>query len=323
MTEIKKIIAGAGGGGGGGGSVQQNVVVQQNIVAPTRTPVRDADNLSSKQYAKILDLICEGEIEGFPSARDYTRDTTNYNNALLKDIFFNGTPILRSGADVTNIQATDYNFSNMTVTPRYGTQAQSYIGGFEQVEQEVSVNLQVKNVTSVTKQITDTNVDAVRVTITVPRLERYTNEGDVLGTSVSLSIQIQYDGGGFTTVKDDTISGRTADQYQRDYIIPISGSFPVDIRVVRNTGDPGDTQTVNDTYWTSYTEIIYEKLAYPNSALIAHRFDSAQFGSIPRRSYRIRGRKIKIPSNGTVDQTNGRIVYSGTWNGTFTAAQWT
>lgn len=322
MIEDKKIIAGAGGRGGGG-STTQNVTVQQNIVAPTRTPVRDADNLSSKQYAKILDLICEGEIEGFPSARSYTRDTDNYNKALLKDIYFNGTPILRSGADVTNLQSTDYNFSSITVSPRYGTQAQSYIGGFEQVEQEINVNLEVKNVTSVTRQITDTNVDAVRVTITIPRLEQYTNEGDVKGTSVSLSFQVQYDGGGFTTVKEDTISGRTADQYQRDYILELNGAFPVDIRVVRNTGDSTDSNIINPSYWTSYTEITYQKLAYPNSAIIGHRFDSAQFGSIPQRSYRIRGRKIKIPSNGTVDQANGRIAYSGTWNGTFTAAQWT
>ena len=324
MTEAKKIIAGAGGGGGGGGGSQTQVVnVQQTIVAPTRTPTRDADNLSSKQYAKILDLLCEGEIEGFPSARLFTRDSDNYNKALLKDIYFNGTPILRSGADVTNVQSTDYNFANMTVTPRYGTQSQAYIAGFEQVEQEVSVNLEVKNVTSVTKQITDENVDAVRVTITIPRLERYTNEGDVRGDSVQLSFQVQYDGGGFTTVKTDSISGRTADQYQRDYIFELNGSFPVDIRVVRDTGDFNDNNRVGQTYWTSYTEITYQKLAYPNSALLAHRFDSSQFGSIPKRSYRIRGRKIKIPSNGTVDQTNGRISYSGTWNGTFTAAQWT
>lgn len=321
MTKDKKLIVGAGGGGGGGGGGQ--TVVQQTIVAPTRTPVRDADNLSSKQYAKILDLLGEGEIEGFPSARAYTRDTADYNKALLKDIYFNNTPILRSGADVTNLQDTDYNFINMTVTPRYGTQNQSYISGFEDIEEELSVNQQVKKVASVTKQITDTNVDAIRVTLTVPRLEQYTDEGDVKGSSISLSIQLQYDGAGFNTVKTDTITGRTADQFQRDYIVDIDGAFPVDVRVVRNTDDSTDTNLLNDLYWTSYTEIIYQKLSYPNSVVIGHRFDSSQFGSIPKRSYRIRGKKVKIPNNGTVDQDNGRIVYSGTWNGTFGAAQWT
>jgi predicted phage tail protein len=36
----------------------------------------------------------------------------------------------------------------------------------------------------------------------------------------------------------------------------------------------------------------------------------------------IRGIKIRIPSNATVDQTTGALVYTGIWNGTFGAAQW-
>jgi predicted phage tail protein len=63
------------------------------------------------------------------------------------------------------------------------------------------------------------------------RLERGTAEGDVLGTSVTISIQLQYNGGGYTTVKTDTISGRTADKYERDYLVDINGAFPVDLRV--------------------------------------------------------------------------------------------
>ena len=75
----------------------------------------------------------------------------------------------------------------------------------------------------------------------------------------------------------------------------------------------------------AYTEIIDEKFRYPNSALVGLRFDSRQFGSIPSRKYLIRGIKVKIPSNATVDTTThlGRITYSGVWDGTFSAATWT
>ena len=52
-------------------------------------------------------------------------------------------------------------------------------------------------------------------------------------------------------------------------------------------------------------------------------WSAEQFSSIPTRAYQIRGRKVQIPSNGTVDPANGRITYSGTWNGTFQAARWT
>lgn len=316
---MTKRIAGAGGGGGGGQTVVQQTV---QVNATSRTPIRDADNLASKAYARILDLISEGEIEGFPSARAYTRGTSTYNVALLKDVYLTDTPVLRSGADPTAPQASDYNFSGVTVEARYGTQAQDYVTGFDAVEDEQSVNTKVTTAAPVTRQITDSNANAVRVTITFPRLEQYTNEGDIRGTSVSLSIQIQYNGGGFTTVKTDTITGRTADQYQRDYLVDISGAFPVDVRVVRNTADSGDTNLQNEIYWSSYTELVYTKLRYPNSALVGIRFDAEQFTSVPARTYRIRGIKVALPNNATVDATNGRVTYAGAWTGTFGAAQW-
>jgi predicted phage tail protein len=317
---MSELIRGAGGGGGGGGGT---TVVQQTVVAPTRTPVRDPDTLASKQYATFVDLLSEGEIEGFPSAAAYARDSADYNRALLKDVFLNGTQILRQGADATNPQTADYNFQNVTLQTRYGTQAQTYIPGFSDIERESSVQVKVEQATPITRTITDTTVDAVRVTITVPRLEQYTDEGDVRGTNLNLRIQVQYNGGGYTTVIDDTIAGRTADQYQKDYKVSFTGAFPVDVRVVRVTADSVDTNLLNDFYWSSYTEITEQKLRYPNSALVAMRLDAEQFSSIPNRSYRIRGMKVQIPSNGTVNQTTGAISYAGAWNGTFGAAVWT
>lgn len=436
---MSKKIVGAGGGGGQSQNVNVNQTVQ--VYAASRTPIREADNLASKSFARILDLISEGEIEGFPSARDYTRGTTEYNNSILKDIYLSNTPILRSGADAANPQGSDFNYKNVTVTPRYGTQNQDYIPGFGAIEEEKSVQLVIRNGTgdsvtyshstqrendsrtgtfvtgvtdaealtisvvyswsgdtagslsqtlsvydssdtlvgsqtgtgasgtftldltglsrtetfyfvmsaasthgsyaertaggsiswnyqnedvstqTVTRTITDTNVDSARVTITVPRLELYAGNGDIRGNSVQLGIDVQYNGGGFTRVKTDTITGRTADQYQRDYILEFDGAFPVDIRVTRLTADPNEN-SISDIVWSSYTEIINKKLAYPNSALIALRFDAEEFNSVPARTYRIRGIKVALPNNASVDPDNGRVTYEGVWTGTFGAAQW-
>ena len=76
MTDNPKIIRGAGGGPPPPSAPPQ----------PTRTP----DTLHSRQFATILDLISEGEIEGFATASKagLTKGTTAYNNAALKDIFF-------------------------------------------------------------------------------------------------------------------------------------------------------------------------------------------------------------------------------------------
>jgi predicted phage tail protein len=54
--------------------------------------------------------------------------------------------------------------------------------------------------------------------------------------SFRLQIQIQYNGGGFSTVIDDTISGRTGDPYQKAYLVNLGRPFPVDVRMVRITG---------------------------------------------------------------------------------------
>ena len=291
-----EFIQGAGGGGGSGGK-------DGGGGGQSHTPTEQDDSLQSVQYANVLDLLSEGEIAGLDNG---------YNS-----IYLDGTPVQSgSGAD---------NFTGYTIATRNGTQAQSAItnlsGG---TESEKAVNVEAKYGVPVTRSITDTDVDRVRVTIQVPALQVIEDDGDIIGNSVSISIQVQYNSGGYTTVISDTISGKTTNRYQRDYIIPLTGAFPVDVRVVRDSADSGSARNQNLTFWYSYTEIIDEKFRYPNTALVGLRFDSRQFNSIPSRKYLIRGIKVQLPSNATVDTTNylGRVTYSGVWDGTFGAATW-
>jgi hypothetical protein len=283
-------IYGAGGGGGGKGQSQP---------AP-RTPTTEADSLNSKQYAQVLDLISEGEIEGLKNGH--------------QSIFIDNTPL-------QNANGT-YNFQNVTIATRNGTQDQAYIPGTSDVEDEKAVGVEVRYASPIVRSITDVNVNAARITITVPQLQTFTNEGDVLGSQVGLRIYVQYNGGGYNLAVTDTINGRTGDAYQRDYLINLASVYPIDIKIERDRPDSTDPKVVNAFVWTSYTEIIYAKLRYPNSALVWLRVDAEQFNRIPSRSYLIRGIKVIIPSNATVDSTTGRLIYSGIWDGTFGAAQW-
>ena len=286
------VIRGAGGGGGGkaGGSSQS-------------TPTEEADTLQSIQFASVLDVISEGEIDGIEGGN--------------KGIFLDGTP-------VEDANGND-NFKGFTISSKNGTQSQSYIPNLAGGESEKSVGVAVTNGNPITRTVTDSDVDRVRVTIQVPALQVIETDGDIRGTSVQISIQLQYNGGGYTTVKTDTISGKTSDSYLRDYMLTLTGAFPVDIRVIRNTADSTSTRLSNSTNWFSYTEIIDEKLRFPNTALTFLKFDSRQFRNIPARKYLVRGVKVKIPHNATVDTTThiGRITYSGLFNGTLGAATWT
>ena len=289
-----------------------------------RTPTRTADSLASTQYATFLDLVSEGEIEGFPSAAGLTKGTTVYNIAALKDIYLNKTAVLRADADPSNVQLADYTVKNVTIEPRYGTQTQTYIQGYGDISEPVTVNQEVEQATPITQTVSDVSVNGIIVTITVPALQKFETNGDILGSSFTFTIALSYNGGGFTTVATETISGRTGDAYQRDYRIDFTTGWTgsVAIRLTRITADSADPATTANAFiWAYYQEIVYQKLTYPNSAIIALKFDSQQFTSLPSRAYRIRGIKVRVPTGVTVDQTNGRIIYPGgyTFNGTLTA----
>jgi len=303
---------------------------EAEIAARPRVPVRTADTLASSQYATFIDLLSEGEIEGFPSAAGLTKNTAAYDLAALKDIYLNKVAILSASADLANVQSTDYNHKDIKIDLRYGTQSQSYFNGYGEISDPVQVNQEVQFALPITQTISDSSTDGVIITISIPRMEEYNSLGDVLGSSFGFKIQIKYFGDAtFTDLKVDTITGRTADSYQRDYRVDFKASptFPIDIRLSRTTADSTDPSlVVNSFFFAYYQEVIYQKLRYPNSALAAIRFDAENYSSIPSRSYRVRGIKVKIPTGVTVDQTNGRIIYPSPYvfNGTFAATKaWT
>ena len=322
MMEDKKIIRGSGGGGGGSPPPPPQ---------PTRTP----DTLHSKQFATFLDLISEGEIEGSASASKAgitDKTSTAYRNSYLKDVFLNDTPVLKSTASSSSPADNDFNFKNVTFKSRFGTANQTKISGIESSSSVIPVSTTVTKDNPVTRQITNTNVDRIKVTITFPQIQVATDQGDLLGDTVQFKISVQYNSGGFTDVHTDTVTGRTADAYQKDFSVEITGAFPVDIRVTRITDDSTSSSTINSFQWTSFAEIIDDASTYANSAYNAIRLDSQLFSSIPSRKYRIRGIKVRIPGAGanssgtpTVDNATGRIIYPDGYifNGVMGAATYT
>tara|TARA_R100000773_G_scaffold7824_3_gene7709 strand:+ start:1849 stop:5748 length:3900 start_codon:yes stop_codon:yes gene_type:complete len=321
MTDRRKIIRGSKGGGG--------------QPAPPPQPTRTPDTLHSKQFATFLDLISEGEIEGSASASKEgitDKNSAAYRNAYLKDVFLNNTPILQASASSSSPAENDFNFQNVTFNSRFGTADQPKIDGIEGSSSVTPVGVTVTQSSPVTRQVVNTDVDRVKLTITFPQIQIATDTGDLLGDTVEFKISVQYNSGGFTDVHTDTVTGRTADTYQKDFSIKITGSFPVDIRVTRITEDSTTSSTINSFQWTSLTEIIDDASTYANSAYNSIRLDSQQFSSIPSRKFRIRGIKVRIPGAGasssgtpTVDLQTGRIQYPTGYifNGVMGAAVWT
>ena len=104
-----------------------------------RAAVEDPDSLQSHQYAKVVDLISEGEIGGLVDG--------------LRSVYLNDTPII--SADGTA------NFTGVEVDYRNGTNTQSMLPGFSDVENETQVSVEVKHGAPIVRSITG-DVDAAR-----------------------------------------------------------------------------------------------------------------------------------------------------------------
>jgi predicted phage tail protein len=294
--------------------------------------LRNGDAVESKQAVNIIEAISEGEIEGFPSAAGLTKGTDAYNRAALMDVYLGKTPVVRASANPNNILDSDFNFQRIRFEPRFGTANQTSIKAISEIETEESVGVAITNAQSATRTITQSDIDAIRITIRFDSLIFINPEdGENLGSTAAIFIVITENDGTTTTFNETTnpelrTRGKSRNAYSRDYKINLreNTSFPIQLTVGRSSPDNSTTSRTNTFSWTSFTKIIDEQRPYPDIAHLYLRFDAQQFPRIPRRMYKIRGVKIKIPHNATVDQTNGRLVYTGTFNGTLTTTKhWT
>jgi predicted phage tail protein len=280
---MRNIIGyGGGGKGGGGGS------------APTESP----DSLHSIAFARVLDLVSEGEIAGLVNG--------------LRSIYLDGTPL-------TNDDGT-FNFQNVSVDYRLGTQDQDYIPGFPAVESESAVGVELTNAAPWSRSVTNTQLSAVRVRLSVPALSKAnTSTGDIGGYRVEYAIDVATDGGSFEQVLASAFDGKTTTKYERSERVnlpPAVNGWTV--RVRRLTPNANSSTVADTTLVESFTEIIDAKLRYPNSAVVGIQIDARQFNNIPTRSYHMRGRVIRVPSNYDPESR----AYIGIWDGTFKVA-WT
>ncbi len=316
------------------------------------SPSTADDNLDSLATAKILDAICEGRIEGFPSPRDegIAFGATNYNKFALKDIYLDDTPIIDEDAELNDegeFDDDDRNFENVVVDSRVGTNNQSVIGGFRATREEIPVNS--GNIAKDSPVNEDFNISSypdakqIKIIINVPALQKFTSKGDIHGLVVLFRIEIKVDDEEFVSAfptsdpRDGTgnsggvgnvgIGGRTGDPYQRQYTFRVPDNYTsgttFHMRVTRISDDP-TTKVQSDIQWFSYQIITFDNRPYPNTALVGFSVSSESFSSIPRRYYRFRGLRVAVPKNVYTDNNNptdasrpGRLIYnsSATWAG--------
>jgi predicted phage tail protein len=280
--------------------VQQTVIVQQRVVTPTVSD--DANSLFSKSSVRIVDLLSEGEIEGFVEAEKE------------KSVFFDDT-VVRNDDGTDNFVYDDFEFRE-----GLGPSDQLYIPGFSSSESVTQVNVMVGDAvgSSHVATVSDTNTDAITVQVLIPQLFVVSN--GLKATTLSYLIEVQPSGGAYATKVEAVVSGKCTSPYERSHRIPLDGEGPWNVRLKRTEGVNDDNNNRRKIQFSSFTSIVEGKLRYPHSAVVGLRFDASQFQQIPTRSYDIKGIKVQIPSNATVDASNGSLTYSGVWDGQFQIA---
>lgn len=256
----------------------------------SHTPVEAKETSRSKQLVKIVEVISEGEVEGLADG--------------MKSVYFDNTPVQNKDGS--------YNFNNVQLEGRVGSQVQDVIAGFNTSEKEVSVGTQVRKNLPITRTVTDSKVSRLRLTIGVQSLFSQAENGDTNGTTVELVITIG------SQSYPVSISGKYSSQYLQQHTFDDLPQVPFTVKVERVTEDSKSQRLQNNTVWSSYTEIIDTEFTYPNTALIGVKFDSEYFSNIPARTYDLLGLRVKVPSN---YDTRTR-KYTGMWDGTF-KTDWT
>lgn len=270
------------GSGGGGGS----------------TPKLIDDNLKSKQFLRVLDLISEGPIYG-PVDQQH-----------LSSFMLNKTPVTdSSGSAIIN---------GVSVAWRPGTATQTPINGFNAIEATTVVNTDVTQSTPLVRTVTDTDVDRVRMNIGVSGLVQQDTKGNQLETSVTMVIETRVGNGAWQAQKTVTISGKISGEYLEAHLFDAPETKPFDIRLRRVTADSSSDLLNNGTLWNSFTEITDDNLSYPYAAVAGCVVDRDQYTDTPTRTYHLRGLIVDVPDNyDPVART-----YAGIWTGGFKSS-WT
>ncbi len=261
-----------------------------------KTPVEAPDSLRSTNIAKILLAVGEGEFEGTPTA---------------KDIYLDNTPIQDASGNM--------NFPGVKWEWRRGTVEQSYVQGIPAVESETSVNVELRSDTPWTRTLSNTQLSAVRLRFSWPRLVKQDSKGNTNGYTIEYAIDIATDGGAFVQAHRGAVSGKTTNGYQRSVRVDLPDATSGWVMRVRRITPNANSGTIADTMTiAAYTEIIDEKLRYPNTALLYIQFDAEQFQNIPSVTVKCKARRWPVPTNYDPITRN----YTGTWDGTFKQA-WT
>tara|TARA_Y100000401_G_scaffold47609_1_gene36775 strand:+ start:684 stop:3131 length:2448 start_codon:yes stop_codon:yes gene_type:complete len=295
--------------------------------------------LRSTSTIKILDLLCEGPIEGFAEPLE---------GKLSPSIFLNDNPVELEGEE-------SFDLGKVNAVLKFGTKNQDIPKGFHgakkteniSIDEEVGTNysetLTAKGTVKsrdygsgqILKKITTTDAEVLTIFFTIPALFSQAMVGIASGQLFSAKIKIEVfikgkGGKSFKKAFKEVIRGVSTTNYQFSKDIELindSGSKPfgeppyiIKIKKVTDEEDdydikfddlvnltkkqreqtPFEGKRANRLICTSFALKSLSTTKINNMACVGLTFSSEAFPQLPTRSYLIKGKKVRIFSNATV-----------------------
>jgi len=301
--------------------------------------------LNSTSTIKIIDLLCEGPIEGIEGAK--------------KGIFLDETPV-QTGI-VNNVSSEHFTYTLRTGTKNqeqlsdYQTGGASNLINFsEEIGSNYSETKNNKNKVTernygfgkTVKQITDNDTTSVEFLFTIPALFCTAMEGVARGqlfnATTRIRILLKSKSTAFNEVYDKTFTGISTSSYQfKTPKIKLEGEAPFLFKIQKLTNKENDYEVrkeqfedidintplegtrANRVILTSMIERQDFKSRYPFTACVGLSLSTEAFASLPTRAYLVKGMRVKIPHNATV-RSDGSLRFTGSFDGSLAVGRhWT
>jgi predicted phage tail protein len=292
--------------------------------------------LNSTSSVRLVDLLCEGPIEGFDN--------------FGEEVFFDETPLKTGSA--FNFPKEDRSLAyrlggrRQSKLPQAGNATTTITSVATEVGQNYSETVNANDeVTArdygagtLIRQISDSEVDSVQLLFTIPRLFSTAQEGLAKGQpfngSIRIVVSVQRQGSAYVKKFDKTITGISITDYQiKTPVIELprdkkGEGYPWNIKVEKiNLKEdffevkfanfeevskklPLASGRANQLIWSSIIERQEIRSTYPYTACVGVELNTRQFSNLPSRAYLIKGRRVKIPHNANVRTADGSLAFA-------------